>query len=119
MACYLTFPPEGPRRVIVPTVVLTVELPHPDAPVPVRAWVAQRTVHPPWLEHRAPTRQPEAALLLLAAGERATMLFAQASQADLVLMEDRDGRAAAARRGLTVYRTVGVVVRAAERGLVD
>jgi predicted nucleic acid-binding protein len=106
-------------RVIVPTVVLTVELPHPDAPAPVRAWVAQRTVHPPWLERRAPTRQPAAALLLLEARERATMLFAQASQADLVLMEDRDGRAAAARRGLTVYGTVSVVVRAAERGLVD
>ena len=51
-------------RVIVPTVVLTVELPHPDAPAPVRAWVAQRTVHPPWLERRAPTRQPAAALLV-------------------------------------------------------
>ena len=60
-------------RVIVPTVVLTVELPHPDAPAPVRAWVAQRTVHPPWLERRAPTRQPAAALLLLEARERATI----------------------------------------------
>ena len=34
-------------------------------------------------------------------------------------MDDRDGRAAAERRGLTVYGTVGVLVRAAECGLVD
>jgi predicted nucleic acid-binding protein len=87
-------------RVIVPTVVLL-------------------TVDPPWLERRAPTRQPEADLLLLEAGERDTILLAQESQADLVLMDDRDGRAAAERRGLTVYGTVGVLVRAAERGLVD
>ena len=63
-------------RVIIPTVVLTVELPHPDAPAPVRAWVAQLTVDPPWLERRTPTRQPEADLLLLEAGERDTILLA-------------------------------------------
>src|SRR5262249_44650102 len=106
-------------RVIVPTVVLTVELPHPDSPAPVRAWVAQLTVDPPWLERRVPTRQPEADLLLLEAGERDIILLAQEAQAALVLMDDRDGRAAAERRGLTVYGTVGVLVRAAERGLVD
>ncbi len=106
-------------RVIVPTVVLTVELPHPDSPAPVRAWVEQLPVDPPWLERRAPTRQPDADLLLLEAGERDTILLAQECQADLVLMDDRDGRAAAERRGLTVYGTVGVLVRAAERGLVD
>ncbi len=106
-------------RVVVPTVVLTVELPHPDSPASVRAWMEQLTVDPPWLERRAPTRQPDADLLLLEAGERDTILLAQEYQADLVLMDDKDGRAAAERRGLTVYGTVGVLVRAAERGLVD
>ena len=106
-------------RVIVPTVVLAVELPHPDSPPSVQAWVEQLTVDPPWLERRAPTRQPDADLLLLEAGERDTILLAQECQADLVLMDDKDGRTAAERRGLTVYGTVGVLVRAAERGLVD
>jgi len=62
-------------HVIVPTVVLTVELPHPDSPAPVRAWVAQLTVDPSWLERRAPISQPEADLLLLEAGERDTILL--------------------------------------------
>jgi len=99
--------------------VLAVELPHPDSPPSVQAWVGQLTADPPWLERRAPTGQPEADLLFLEAGERDTILLAQECQAALVLMDDRDGRAAAERRGLTVYGTVGVLVRAAERGLVD
>ena len=106
-------------RVVIPTVVLTVELPHPDSPASVRAWVEHLTVDPPWLERRAPTRTPEADLLLLEAGERDAILLAQELQADLVLMDDKDGRIAAERRGLTVYGTVGVLTRAAERGLVD
>jgi predicted nucleic acid-binding protein len=106
-------------RVVVPTVVLTVELPHPDSPGSVRAWVEHLTGDPPWLERRAPTRTPDADLLLLEAGERDTILLAQELQAVLVLMDDKDGRQAAERRALTVYGTVGVLIRAAERGLVD
>jgi predicted nucleic acid-binding protein len=107
------------RRVVIPTVVLAVELPHPDSPASVRAWVEHLTMAPPWLEQRAPTRTPEADLLLLEAGERDAILLAQELPADLVLMDAKDGRKAAARRALTVYGTVGVLTRAAERGLVD
>ena len=99
--------------------VLEVELPHPRSPAPVRAWVQQLTGIPAWLELQAPTRPPEADLLLLEAGERDAILVAQELQADLVLMDDKDGRKAAALRALTVYGTVGVLVRAAELGLID
>ena len=64
-------------RVVVPTVVLTVGLLHPDSPASVRAWVEHLTMDPPWLEWRAPTRTPEADLLLLEAGERDAILLAQ------------------------------------------
>ena len=106
-------------RIITPSVVLEVELPHPRSPVPVRAWAQQLTDIPEWLELRAPTRTPEADLLLLEAGERDTILVAQELQADLVLLDDKDGRRAAELRALTVYGTVGVFVRAAELGLID
>jgi predicted nucleic acid-binding protein len=106
-------------RVVIPTVVLTMELPHPDSPTSVRAWVEHLTVDPPWLERRAPTRTPASDLLLLEAGERDAILLAQELQADLVLMDDKDGRKAAERRALVVYGTIGVLTRAAERGLVD
>ena len=106
-------------RIITPPVVLEVELPHPCSPAPVRAWAQQLTDIPEWLERCAPTRTPEADLLLLEAGERDTILVAQEIQADLVLMDDKDGRKAAELRALTVYGTVGVLVRAAELGLID
>lgn len=106
-------------RIITPPVVLEVELPHPHSPAPVRAWAQQLTDIPEWLAPHAPTRTPEADLLLLEAGERDTILVAQELQADLILMDDKDGRKAAELRALTVYGTVGVLVRAAELGLID
>lgn len=63
-------------RIITPPVVLEVELPHPRSPVLVRAWAQQLASIPEWLELRAPTRTPEADLLLLEAGERDTVLVA-------------------------------------------
>jgi predicted nucleic acid-binding protein len=72
----LTLLPMLYGHVIMPTVVLTVELPHPDSPESVRTWVHNLTVVPEWLELRAPTRGPEADLLLLEAGERDTILLA-------------------------------------------
>jgi hypothetical protein len=71
-------------QIITPPVVLEVELPHPCSPAPVHAWVQHLTAMPEWLELRAPTRTPEADLLLLEAGERDTILVAQELQADLV-----------------------------------
>ena len=46
-------------------------------------------------------------------------MLAQALQADLLLMDDKDGRQAAAQRSLTVFGTLGVFERGAEQGLVD
>ena len=46
-------------------------------------------------------------------------MLAQALQADLLLMDDKDGRQAAAQRSLTVFSTLGVLERGAEQGLVD
>jgi predicted nucleic acid-binding protein len=106
-------------HIVIPTVVLTVELPHPDSPALVRAWVEHFSMDLSWLEWRTPTRPPAVDLLLLEAGERDTILLAEELQADLILMDDKDGRKAAERRSLTVYGTVGVLTRAAERGLVD
>ena len=37
----------------------------------------------------------------------------------MVLLDAKDDRKAAARRALTVYGTIGMLTRAAERGLID
>jgi predicted nucleic acid-binding protein len=89
-------------RIVIPSVVLTIELPHQSSPAPVRAWSQNRFAVPGWVEIHAPTRMPEPDLLLLEAGERDTILLAQELHADLVLMDDKDGRQAAELRGFTV-----------------
>jgi predicted nucleic acid-binding protein len=52
-------------------------------------------------------------------GEQEAIILAQELQADLLLMDDKDGRQAAERHGLTVFGTLSVLERAAEQRLVD
>jgi predicted nucleic acid-binding protein len=47
------------------------------------------------------------------------MALAESLQADLVLIDEREGFRAAMRRGLRATGTLGVLDLAAERGLVD
>jgi predicted nucleic acid-binding protein len=55
----------------------------------------------------------------LGRGEQDAIALAGELRADLVLMDDKDGRIEAERLGLTVVGTLGVLERAAERGLLD
>jgi predicted nucleic acid-binding protein len=52
-------------------------------------------------------------------GEHDAILLALDVNADLVVMDDREGVEEARRLGLTVTGTLGVLDRAAERGLID
>ena len=103
-------------RVLLPPAVVT-ELQDPEAPEAVRAWVADL---PPWCEiRRSASRIGTEALGHLGEGEREAILLAQALQADFLLIDEEDGRKAALSRALTVTGTLGVLERAAERGLID
>jgi predicted nucleic acid-binding protein len=53
------------------------------------------------------------------AGEREAISLAQDLHADLLLMDDRDGREEAEHQGFTVMGTLRVLELAAERGLLD
>jgi predicted nucleic acid-binding protein len=92
------------------------ELQRQRTPLPVRQWMAQA---PAWLELRAPQFAPERALLRLGAGERDAIVLAQELRADLLVMDDWDGRQAAEQRALTVLGTLGVLDAAAARSLVS
>ncbi len=103
-------------RVFLPPAVMT-ELQDPEAPEEVRAWVADL---PAWCEVRRPGPLAEAETLAhLGAGEREAILLAQELRADVLLIDEEDGRQAARSRALTVTGTLGVLERAAERGLID
>jgi predicted nucleic acid-binding protein len=101
--------------IIVPGVVRT-ELDHPQTPPAVRDWMA---APPAWLTLRSPQTSPPAALDHLGAGECAAILLAEELQADLLLVDDQQARAAAHQRGLAIMGTLGVFEQAAQRGLLD
>jgi predicted nucleic acid-binding protein len=104
------------ESVILPSAVQA-ELSDPDAPPPVRNWIADP---PEWLEIRNdqfPDSDP--ALKALDEGEKAAIALAGALHADLLLIDDREGVQVARRKGIPVTGTLGVLDRAAECGLVD
>jgi len=102
-------------RVVIPRTVAQ-ELQHPQAPTVVRVWMA---APPAWLTLQDVSTAPDARLALLDAGERDAILLAQSLHADLLLMDEWEGRREAARRGLTVTGVLGVLERAAQRELID
>jgi predicted nucleic acid-binding protein len=102
-------------HVLIPPAVVE-ELRHPKAPAAVRAWIG---APPVWLEVRPSSLRPDTALLRLDAGEREAILLAQELHADLLLVDEQEGRQEAARRALTAMGTLRVFELAAERGLVD
>lgn len=92
------------------------EMSAPQAPVAVRNWINEP---PEWLHMEpAPTGDPDL-LPSLHTGERATILLADQLGADLVLLDERAGRAAAAARGLRIAGVLGVLNMAGQRNLVD
>lgn len=103
------------ERVFVPTAVVQ-ELDHPRTVAAVRAWL---TRVPLWLvvQDVAPTADPQLARLDL--GERQAIQLAKREHADLLLMDEKLGVRIAREQGLAVTGTLGVLLQAAKRGLVD
>jgi predicted nucleic acid-binding protein len=102
-------------RVLIPPSVLA-ELADPLAPAQVRAWVMQSHS---WL-HVVPLRAPaDSSLMHLDAGERDAIALAAEQRTTLLLMDERDGAAAARALNLKVVGTLGVLDIAAARGWLD
>ena len=99
----------------IPTVVRD-ELMDPMTPAAVRAWIA---APPSWLSTTPAPAGADAALASLDHGERAAIALAAAIKADLLLMDDRAGVTVARAQGIEVTGTLGVLDRAARRGLID
>jgi predicted nucleic acid-binding protein len=92
------------------------ELCHPAAPSPVATWVKNI---PGWIEVRAIASQPDSALDALDAGEREAIQLAVEQLADLLLIDERTGRFEAKRRGIATTGTLGVLLAAGRRHLID
>ena len=102
--------------VLVPEAVRN-ELDQPETPAVVRTWLESR---PSWLIGRpdAPC-EADPALKNLDVGEREAIRLAILSSANLILMDDRAGAAAARAKGFTVVGTLGLIDLAGHKGLLD
>lgn len=102
-------------RIVLPVTVLD-ELKHPRTPELVRRWVADP---PAWIEFAATPPLGNLLLPNIGAGESAAISVALLRRADLVLMDDRLGVGATQAAGLRVIGTIGLLDRAARRGLIN
>ncbi|HYL76116.1 MAG TPA: DUF3368 domain-containing protein [Bryobacteraceae bacterium] len=102
--------------VLVPTAVAG-ELSSPGAPNKVREWLSAAPV---WL--RIESIAPEHTAMVsdqLDPGEREAIALARIVHADLLLIDESDGRREARRLSLQVTGTLGVLRVAAERALIE
>lgn len=91
---------------------------HPSAPAALRAWVLSQPscLRVVSVTPSIPTLPDDA---ILDRGEDAALRLARELRADLVLIDERKGRAVAGRLGLAVTGTIGVLTEASLRGLTD
>jgi predicted nucleic acid-binding protein len=102
-------------QVAVPQAVIA-ELLHEDAPEEIRNWALNL---PAWISTAATVDVVSGGLEKLQAGERAAIILAESIKADLILLDEKAARRAAAERGIRVTGILGVLGQAATGGLVD
>ena len=102
-------------HIIVPAGVIE-ELSHAGAPAAVRLWLTRL---PSWVDVHVTASPPDSKLAFLGLGERDAIQFAEEHHADLLLIDERQGRLEAKRRGLMTTGTLGVLLSAGELGLDD
>lgn len=102
-------------HVFVPSAVME-ELRHPAAPPAVASWLSHI---PSWIEVRVVSARRDPTLEALDPGEREAIQLAQEQHADLLLIDERRGRLEAKRRGIATTGTLGVLLVAGKRGLID
>jgi predicted nucleic acid-binding protein len=103
------------ETVLVPEMVRD-ELSRARTPPSVRAWMASP---PAWLQIMPSPHLETLLLPELDAGERAAIALATSLPANLLLIDDRRGSAAAIAQGLETTGTLGLLDRAARHGLID
>jgi predicted nucleic acid-binding protein len=103
------------ERVLAPSAVVS-ELQHPASVAAVRAWLTRM---PSWFEVREVADVADTRLTRLDPGERQAIQLAKQVHADLLLMDERFGVRIAREQGLAVSGTLGVLVQAANRRLID
>lgn len=108
--------PELYGRVVIPQAVFE-ELSANAAPLEVKKWLAN---FPEWIEIGIVSSEIDAELAeMLDQGESEAIRLAEELDADLLIIDDKVGREIAARRGLQIVGTVGVLALASQKNLIN
>ncbi len=102
-------------RVLVPAAVIE-KLRHPNAPQIAASWLRQT---PEWIEVRAVSGREDKALEALDPGEREASNSRRSRRRTLLLIGERHGRREARKRGIATTGTLGVLLAAGKRGMID
>ena len=103
------------QKIVVPPAVYD-ELQSDATPAKVRAWTAQM---PDWFTVLPVTTLLDDALPNLDEGEKQAIALFEETNADALIIDEREGRAEAARRGIFVIGTLGVLNSAAGKDLLN
>lgn len=102
-------------KVLIPQTVQQ-ELANERSPAVVQAWICQP---PEWLAIQTVKIPSDSDLANLDLGERAAIVLALATKADLIVIDDLLGRQVARLRQLRVTGLLGILDQAARQNLVD
>ncbi len=103
------------QKIVVPTAVYN-ELQSDATPAEVRAWTAKT---PDWFTVLPVTVLLDNSLPNLDEGEKQAIALFEEINADALIIDERQGRAEAARRGIFVIGTLGVLNSAAEKDFLN
>ncbi len=102
-------------EVLIPQTVLD-ELQDSEAPAEVRAWAS---TPPVWLQISTLIFRRDPLMDRLDCGEQDAILLAELLKAERLIIDDLEGRREAAKRGLPVIGTLGILAEAGRRNLLD
>lgn len=102
-------------EVHIPSAVFN-ELCHSGAPESLRKWARSG---PDWVNVHSDPSLADAETARLDSGERAAIALAERLSANLLLIDERRGVRVALSKGFEVTGTLGILDRAARRGLID
>jgi predicted nucleic acid-binding protein len=96
--------------------VVVQECCHPRAPAALRDWAEQP---PPWLVVAGDIEVEQDLLGALDAGEAAAITLAQRLKAEVILIDEQEGRRCALARGFITAGTLNILAQAGIRGWLD
>jgi predicted nucleic acid-binding protein len=103
------------QKVLIPASVRR-ELLHDGSPARVSAWARSL---PGWCQSLDLSSPPDPSLADLDEGERDAIHLALEQRADILLMDDLEGRRAAIAKGISIIGTVAFLEKCSQQGLID